>query len=230
MIQHIFANAEPFPFLVIDEFLPAELLYAAAGEFDYVSADAWVRYESADEHAKRTCHRMEAMGQACQQIIACLTNPTAAKIAGWITGIDDLESDPTLYGGGLHVTEPGGFLGIHADNERHPLTGLARRLNLIVYCTPNWRPEWGGELQLFDRACTRPVLAIEPIFNRAVLFETGPRDYHGHPEPVRSPAGISRKSIAVYFWSPAAARAHFVQRADEPFDAQREAARIERSR
>jgi hypothetical protein len=257
MIQHMFANAEPFPHLVIDNFMPADLLRAAAAEFDAVPATAWVRYDSADEHGKRTCHLLDAMGSACRQILAGLTHPTATKIAGWLTGLDDLQADATLYGGGLHVTEPGGWLGIHADNERHPASGLARRLNLIVYCTElGMGDEVMGSgdvekstphlliplsprlltsahlspLELWDRACTRPVRSIEPLFNRAVLFETGPRDYHGHPQPVRSAAGVARKSIAVYYWSEPRRRARFVQRADEPFDALREAARVERSK
>jgi len=274
MIQHIFANAEPFPHMVIDDFLPADLLREAAAEFDTVPRDAWVRYDSPDEYGKRTCHRLDAMGPACRQVLALLTHPTAAKIAGWLTGLDDLQGDTSLYGGGLHVTEPGGWLGIHADNERHPATGLVRRLNLIVYCTPELvsgeRLVVSGQemstastthhstthpsplaphlspLELWDRACTRRVRSIEPLFNRAVLFETGPRDYHGHPEPVRSPAGVfcgkalppsppcphipSRKSIAVYYWSESRRRARFVHRADEAFDAPREAARIKRSR
>ena len=252
-----FLNAEPFPHLVIDDVLPADLLRAAAAEFDDVPATAWVRYDSADEQGKRTCHRLDAMGPACRQILAGLTDPTAAKIAGWLTGLDDLQADATLYGGGLHVTEPGGWLGIHADNERHPATGLARRLNLILYCTELGKDDEVmrsrdderntphlliplsphslvathlSPLELWDRACTRPVRVIEPLFNRAVLFETGPRDYHGHPQPVRVPAGIERKSIAIYYWSEPRPRARFVRRADEAFDAGREAARVERSK
>ncbi|HUY35372.1 MAG TPA: 2OG-Fe(II) oxygenase [Pirellulales bacterium] len=234
-----FLLAQPFPHLVLDDFMPADSLRAAAAEFDAVPDEAWVRYDSCDEHGKRACNRRAAMGPACRRILACLTHPTSARLAGLLTGLDGLVSDPTLYGGGLHVTEPGGWLGIHADNERHPVAGLARRLNLIVYCT-EWAsggrqppvsgaPVSGGALELWDRAAAACVRSIEPRFNRAVLFETGPHDHHGHPEPLRSPAGISRKSIAVYYWSEPRRRARFVRRADEAFDARREEARVRRA-
>lgn len=230
MIQHEFMSAEPFPHLVVDGFAPEATLRAVAAGFDCVSPEAWVRYDHLDEHGKRACNRVEAMPAACRDFIAMLTSSTAATICQWITGTDSLQPDATLYGGGLHVTEQGGFLGVHLDNERHPQTGLARRLNLIVYCTEGWQEDWGGHLELWDRACTRPVTKIAPLWNRAVLFETSAHSFHGHTEPLRCPEYVRRKSVAVYYWSEPRARARFVARADEPHDAAKEAARLARSR
>jgi Rps23 Pro-64 3,4-dihydroxylase Tpa1-like proline 4-hydroxylase len=165
---------------------------------------------------------------AASDLLTYLTSAAAAALAGWVTGIEGLQSDPALYGGGLHVTEPGGFLGIHLDSERHPNTGLVRRLNLIVYCTPGWQEGWGGELELWDRGISRCVQRIAPAFNRAVLLETGPHCYHGHPRPVTGP--LARKSVAVFYWSEPRGRARFVRTADEPIDAEREEWRLQRSR
>ena len=158
-----------------------------------------------------------------------LTHRMAAMFCELLSGIDGLEPDPTLYGGGLHQTEPGGFLGIHVDNETHPKTGFARRLNLILYCTDGWRKEWGGELEFWDRTRSRAVVCIPPLFNRAVLFETGNRSYHGHTMPLAYPEGIFRKSIAAYYWSPSRPRARFFGSRNEAFDEYREAERLARS-
>ncbi|HQU44060.1 MAG TPA: 2OG-Fe(II) oxygenase, partial [Pirellulales bacterium] len=190
MIQHEFMSAEPFPHLVMDGFAPEATLRAVAAGFDSVSADAWVRYDDLDERGKNACNRLEAMPVACRDFIAALSGPTAAKLCEWLTGIDGLVPDASLYGGGLHMTEPGGFLGVHLDNERHPQTGLARRLNLIVYCTEGWREEWGGHLEFWDRARTRVVRRIAPLWNRAVLFETSSHSFHGHSEPLRCPPEV----------------------------------------
>lgn len=230
MIQQEFMSAEPFPYLVLDGFAPEHALLAVSVAFDSVLPDAWVRYDGLDERGKAACNRVEAMPHACRDFIAALCSHTAAKICEWVTGMDGLKPDHTLYGGGLHVTERGGFLGVHLDNERHPQTGFARRLNLIVYCTEGWQGEWGGHLELWDRACTRPVKKIAPLWNRAVLFETSAHSFHGHSEPLRCPAEVRRKSVAVYYWSEPRARARFFARADEPHDAAKEAARIARSR
>jgi Rps23 Pro-64 3,4-dihydroxylase Tpa1-like proline 4-hydroxylase len=234
MLSH-FASAEPFPHLVLDDFAPEETLRAVVAGFDEVHDDAWVRYDDLDERGKRACNKSEAMPAACRDFLSLLTSPSAATICQLLTGIDGLVSDPTLYGGGLHVTEPGGFLGVHLDNERHPTTGLARRLNLIVYCTDwslvgGWQDEWGGQLELWDRACSRVVKRIAPLFNRAVLFETSQQSFHGHTQPLACPAGVSRRSVAVYYWSPFRARARFFARPDESPDAAKEAARRARAR
>jgi hypothetical protein len=233
MIQHQFMSAEPFPHLVLDGFAPEATLRAVAAGFGEVSHDAWVRYDGLDERGKRACNKIEAMPPACCDFLSLLTSPTTATICQWLTGIEGLAPDPSLYGGGLHVTEPGGFLGVHLDNERHPITGLARRLNLIVYCTDwsqvgGWQDAWGGQLEFWDRACTRVVKRVAPLFNRAVLFETSAHSYHGHTQPLACPAGISRKSVAVYYWSPLRARARFFARPEEQPDAAKEAARLAR--
>jgi Rps23 Pro-64 3,4-dihydroxylase Tpa1-like proline 4-hydroxylase len=235
MIQQEFMSAEPFPHLVLDDFAPTATLAKVAAGFDAVRADAWVRYDDCDERGKSACSDLAAMPEACREFIATLSGTTAARLCQWLTGIDDLSPDESLYGGGLHRTERGGFLGVHLDNERHPLTGLARRLNLIVYCTDwsaagGWRDEWGGHLELWDRACSRPVKRIAPLWNRAVLFETSAHSFHGHSQPLACPPDFCRKSVAVYFWSPLRARARFVARADDPHDPALEFARLERSR
>lgn len=223
-------SAEPFPHLVLDSFASESTLRAVAAGFDEVASNAWVRYDGIDEHGKCACNELDGMPRACREFITTISGATAAKLCEWITGIDGLEGDATLYGGGLHCTERGGFLGIHLDNKRHPQTALARRLNLIVYCTEGWQEEWAGHLELWDRACSRPVTRVAPLWNRAVLFETSAHSFHGHPEPLRCPPGVRRKSVAVYFWSAPRARARFFARADEPHDAPTEAARLARSR
>lgn len=235
MIQHDFMSADPFPHLVLDNFAPEATLRAVAAGFEMVNCDAWLRYDDLDERGKCACNRLEAMPAPCRDFLAALCGQTAATICQWLTGIDGLTADPSLYGGGLHMTERDGFLGVHLDNERHPQSGLARRLNLIVYCTDwslagGWNDEWGGHLEFWDRACSRPVKKIAPLWNRAVLFETSAHSFHGHSQPLKCPEGVRRKSVAVYYWSPLRARARFVARADEAHDPAKEAARLARSR
>lgn len=229
-----FSSAEPFPHLILDNFAPEATLHAVAAGFEQVPDEAWVHYDDLDERGKRACNRCEAMPSACREFLALLSGPAAATVCQWITGSDTLVSDPSLYGGGLHVTEPGGFLGVHLDNERHPATGLARRLNLIVYCTDwsaagGWHDEWGGQLELWDRACGRVVKRIAPLFNRAVLFATSQHGFHGHTQPLACPAGFSRKSVAVYYWSPFRSRARFFAPPGERPEAVNEAARAARA-
>ena len=41
---------------------------------------------------------------------------------------------------------------------------------------------------------------ISPTFNKTVLFTTTDHSYHGHPEQLKAPKGISRNSIAIYYY------------------------------
>jgi hypothetical protein len=42
---------------------------------------------------------------------------------------------------------------------------------------------------------------IDPIFNRCVIFTTTDTSYHGHPVPLTCPPGVTRKSLALYYYS-----------------------------
>jgi len=105
--------------------------------------------------------------------------------------------DPTMHGGGIHVTEVGGWLGTHLDYSRHPVLPDKRRaLNLIAFVHHEWRPEWGGELELCDPMGV-PVVRIEPRPGRLVAFEVSDLSYHGVAPT--SPAAAERVSLAVYY-------------------------------
>ena len=39
------------------------------------------------------------------------------------------------------------------------------------------------------------------LFNHAVIFNTDEHSYHGFPEPVTCPAGIVRRSLALYYYT-----------------------------
>lgn len=117
-----------------------------------------------------------------------------------ISDIPDLSSDPTLIGGGLHETFPGGFLGIHADFNIHPQTGLFRRLNLLIYL--NEPGDWDmGALELWEAKADHWSVMVEPIAGRSVVFATSDGSFHGHPHPLECPAGVTRRSLALYYYS-----------------------------
>ena len=119
-----------------------------------------------------------------------------------MTGINEiLIPDPYLIGGGLHELRNDGFLNIHADFNRHPKMKLDRRLNILIYLNKDWKNEYGGQLQLWDKNMKKCEQNIVPTFNRMVIFSTTDSSYHGNPIKVCHPKLISRKSIAMYYYS-----------------------------
>jgi hypothetical protein len=118
-----------------------------------------------------------------------------------LTGIKGLVSDPYFDGGGLHETKRGGHLSVHADFNAHGKLRLERKINLLIYLNEDWEPEYGGQLELWDRDMRQCAVRVEPVFGRAVLFNTALDSFHGHPDPLNCPPERSRRSIATYYYA-----------------------------
>jgi hypothetical protein len=107
----------------------------------------------------------------------------------------------------VHWIENGGFLEVHADFNHLKKYNLERRLNLLLYLNENWRDEYNGQLELWDRKTMTMAKAVAPIFNRCVVFSTTKESLHGHPAPLATPPGVARRSLALYYytntWDPA---------------------------
>lgn len=117
-----------------------------------------------------------------------------------ITCIKNLEIDPHLHGAGYAMYPNDGKLDIHLDYSIHPITGKERRCNLIVYLNKEWKSEYGGGLELWDKDL-KIFKTIEPEWNSALIFKTTDESWHGIPSPIKCPENEYRKSIAVYYVS-----------------------------
>ena len=87
-----------------------------------------------------------------------------------LTGIGALLPDPYNFGGGLHQTEAGGRLAIHADYNKHPKFKLDRRLNVLIYLNKKWDEGMGGELELWNNTMDQCDKKILPLFNSINVF------------------------------------------------------------
>lgn len=192
-----FSAAIPFPHIIVrDAFIPDALRAAMSHWPDDLAK--WRSYQ----RGKRGMMDRSTIPVPLLRVIDSLNSP---EFIGWLlelTGIAGLVPDPTLQGGGLHEVLPGGQLGMHLDFNRDPVSKLYRRVNCLLYLNDPWECEWGGTLYLRDDPLRpRAEVAVEPAFNRLVIFETSEHSWHGHPEPLRCPAGVTRKSIASYYYS-----------------------------
>ncbi|MFM8304791.1 MAG: 2OG-Fe(II) oxygenase [Actinomycetota bacterium] len=197
-----FASAVPFPHVVVDNLLDEGYLVSVAGEFPAIGSPTWRRHVKTTSQEKYTNADVDTMGEYTRALIADLQSDEFCEFLSTLTGISGLRSDPTLEGGGMHQIGPGGFLKIHADFRRHPTMPLERRLNLLCYLNEGWDPTWGGAIELWDREMTRCVVEVLPRLGTTVVFETSAESYHGHPDPLRCPPDVARKSIALYYYTP----------------------------
>ena len=116
-----------------------------------------------------------------------------------LTGIINLEIDPTFHGSGLHLYENGSFLTKHLDYSINPNTGKQRRLNIILYLN-DWDEAWGGALELYDIESKKITQKIYPKKNRAVIFETNDFSLHG-VEKINCPPNIQRQILTCFYVS-----------------------------
>lgn len=199
-----YAAADPFPHAVIDGLFDEAVLERVRREFATERPGSIL--ESLPRHVaqKRSVRddpRNAALTPFVRFFLAHLNSIFFLGFLSELSGIPDLISDPYFDGAGLHETLPGGWLDVHADFNFHGASFLDRRLNVLVYLNRDWRDDWGGELELWDRDLTRCVRKVAPLFNRTVVFSTTDFSFHGHPTPVRCRPGESRKSLAIYYFT-----------------------------
>lgn len=195
-----YAGAEPFPHAVIDGLFPADVLRRVARGFPRAGEELWHRFDNPRQKKLATLDETRIEPHA-RWLLYQLNSSVFVNFLEQLTGVGGLIPDPHFEGGGLHQIERGGFLKIHADFNRHPKLRLDRRLNLLLYLNEGWREEYGGHLELWDRDVARCVKKIAPVFNRCVVFTTTDYSFHGHPEPLACPPGVTRKSLALYYYS-----------------------------
>jgi len=198
-----YANNQPFPHVVINNFFLDDILGAALESFPDLSKDyTSTKFNNKAEIKLASTRGDRQQSEPIKHLLRYLNSTEFIDFLQQLTSIDEpLVSDPHFCGGGLHEIKSGGLLKLHADFCRHDETGLDRRINLLIYLNKNWDEEFGGHLQLWDKEMRVCVKKILPVFNTVVIFNTTDFSFHGHPDPVTCPPERSRKSLALYYYS-----------------------------
>src|ERR1044072_2928444 len=192
--------AYPSPHVVIDDFLPAEMLRGVIDSFPKPGEVDWHVFDNPSQK-KLALDDQRRMGADALWLLYQLNSAGFMAFLERLTGIEGLIPDPYFIGGGVHQIERGGVFQIHADFNRHPKFKLDRRINLLLFLNENWKEEYGGHLELWDAGMKRCVRRVLPTFNRCVIFNTTDTAFHGHPEPLNCPPRTTRKSLPLYYYS-----------------------------
>ncbi|RVU03271.1 2OG-Fe(II) oxygenase [Novosphingobium umbonatum] len=192
----------PFDHCVIDGFFEqdfAKLLESEMPDYDH---DDWYVYRNSIEN-KKTQNSWEKFPSATYRAFAELQSAAVTDRLARLIGAP-IYVDHGLHGGGWHIHGVGGNLNPHFDYSIHPKLKLERVLNIIVYISSALDPKHGGALGLWshDEEKNLPkdlVREVDPVFNRAVLFNTTQNSWHGMSSPLTVEEGIYRKSLAIYY-------------------------------
>ena len=199
--SEVYKNASPYPHIQLENFLEEWAAEKALSQFPAVKDQGWIHYIHVNEK-KHGLNKMELLPPFIQELIHELNSDEFVAYISELTGIPNLKADDMLEGGGLHQSQRNGFLNIHADFTVHPhKRNWSRRVNILIYLNKDWKPEYNGDLELWDRKMKGVQAKIAPIFNRCVIFNTDKDSYHGVPDTILCPEDDTRKSIALYYFT-----------------------------
>ncbi len=192
---------DPCPHLLLKNFVNPDFAMACAQEFPGPQTQAWIHYKHQNEN-KLGLTKREMFPAFLGQLTDALNTPQFVKWLSVLTGYPNLKADPGLEGGGLHQSTRGGFLNVHADFSMHHYhKNWRRRVNLILYLNPEWEHAWGGSIELWDPQMKNCVASYPPLLNHALIFNTNEKSLHGFPDPLQCPEDVSRKSLALYYYT-----------------------------
>jgi Rps23 Pro-64 3,4-dihydroxylase Tpa1-like proline 4-hydroxylase len=195
-------QAKPFPFFCIDGFLDDAFAEQVHGSFPSYEEAAQIgrKFSAVNERGKIQVTDSTKFAAPVAELNRALAAPEFLEKLSHIFAIPNLLADDELVGGGIHQTGPRGHLDVHVDFNYIQERQLHRRLNILIYFNKDWEPEWGGNIELWDKDVKVCHHSFTPIFNRCVVFETNEISYHG-VTAVTCPEDRARKSFAAYYYT-----------------------------
>ena len=195
-------NAEAFPHFCIDNFLKqefAEEIYNAFPSYED-SQKIGREFKAVNEKKKIQITDSSLFPPPIAKLNNLLANEEFVEMLREVFSIPTLEADPKLVGGGIHQTNTGGRLDVHVDFNFVEERQLHRRLNLLLYFNKDWKEEYGGYLDLWDKDVKKRIGYFEPKFNRLCGFITNDISFHG-VTPINCPPSVVRRSFATYYYT-----------------------------
>jgi len=202
LLKNQYSFADPFPHIQIDNFFSDEYLSSILDEFpDLSNLKNSQNYKNQNE-IKFANNDFKNFPEKMKTFFNFLNSEIFLNFLQILTSINEkLIADEELNGGGLHEIKTGGLLKVHTDFSKHPANNFDRRVNVLIYLNKDWKKEYKGCLELWDKEMKECRQKILPSFNKMVIFSTTDFSNHGHPDPIDCPSDISRKSIALYYFS-----------------------------
>src|SRR4051794_23690780 len=151
-LRNQYQGAKPVPWFKVDNFLRDDFANACADAFptyDEVQKMG-VTFKNINEKGKFQVTDSSKFPAPLKQLEELLNSKDFLSLMEHVTGTPDLLPDAKLMGGGLHATGARGHLDVHLDFNLIQDRGLHRRMNILVYLNRGWKPEWGGEFELWD--------------------------------------------------------------------------------
>jgi len=199
-----YQHSQPFAHAAWKNWLPEDIAMEIWHEYLDSDPSSWRidnYYSPMDgEHVemREQYNPADDLGIKTKQLLAVLQSSMFLKFAEKLIGINGLIVDPSMLGSGyVDVRAPSGFK-IHLDFNWQSKLNLMRVANILIYLTPDWNPEWGGRLQIYD-VDTNTYIEAPNDFNTMAMLTINEKSWHGYPA-LTSPPEIPRLAFRMWFY------------------------------
>ncbi len=198
-----FQAATPYRFFVIENFLRPEFAHAVCQAYPSYEEARRIggEFKAVNEYRKVQITDAASFPEPVRILSEALVSQELCDTLTETTGIAELVGDREFRGGGMHLMDTGSRLDLHVDFN-HLDERLYRRLNIVLYLNEDWNEKWGGALDIWDADLKTCAHMVSPVANRAVIFNTVPRSFHG-VRPVNCPPNRSRNTFASFYYTEA---------------------------
>lgn len=217
-LRHEFQRPGRIQTCYVDNVLPEEEATKIHDAFP--AKEKMMERKTLREH-KYVAAQMDHYDPLLEEIIYAFQDPRVLNAVANITGLEDLHPDDHLYAGGISLMAPGNFLNPHLDNSHDKDRDRYRVLNLLYYVSPEWKQEYGGNLEVWDNGPEGKPREFHSKFNRLVIMATHDKSWHS-VNKVKHPTR-NRCCVSNYYFSPRPLISHeyfhvtsFRGRPDEP--------------
>jgi len=197
-LNYEFVSTPPFPMIILDNFLPKELINAMNEECNNIPKQYWKEFTRKGSYQEE-CTDLSVC-EIGQEFVAEMHSQTVMNWLIKLTGIKDLIPDPYIVGAGYSRSYNNNALKMHTDFNWNNVLKLHRILSFIIYLNPEWKKEYGGNLIFNDFQNQNKIQDISPLFNRAVFWRYHKRGFHGYPDPITCPNNISRNTFRLFYY------------------------------
>ncbi len=195
-----FHNGNPFPYLVLDDFLTKNF-------FNKLNIENQNQFSKKGKEFQTEFEKNKWISKNAKlpKKIKIIINELNKK--KWINNLSNLSMIDNLFStkvsntelANYHEMKNKGYLGSHVDHSYDPDTGSPHVLNLLLYLSKKWENKWGGSTLLFDKNGKKIIKEIKYRPNRAIIFLHTPYSFHGVKEIKKNK--ITRSSIYVDYYS-----------------------------
>lgn len=197
-LQKQYRSHPDYSLLTLDNFIPKDLVALMAKELDDLPLEECKHFTRAGS----CMYEFNNVDRTPVQdaVVHALHSSTFIKWLQEVTDTVDLIPDPHLIGAGYMKSFNGDSLKIHTDFNWNEELRLHRMLSVVIYLNEEWEEDWGGQLQFYDTKRNKVHTKVPVGAGNCVIWNYNNFAFHGYPDPMNCPEGVSRKGIRFFYY------------------------------